>query len=163
MIFLACGRETSIADVFKHTLVYKGQGHFPGLISVRYISVGISLVEIIKGTSCQSSLAPYHINPSFHITSSWEYFIRTVHMSKTGYQYCRLCWHGQYRNPFHNLLQRQSVMAHVQLREWGCGKMANILHTTLWNIFSWMRMFEYSLYWNLSPWHQSTIWQHGFR
>ena len=48
---------------------------------------------------------------------------------------------------------------------WGWGKNDTILQTTLWNAFSWMKMFAFQLklHWSLFLRVQLTILQHWFR
>ena len=54
---------------------------------------------------------------------------------------------------------------HYMLSYWGWDKMANILHTTFSNAFSWMKIFEFQIQfdWSLFLRVQLTIIQHGFR
>ena len=51
------------------------------------------------------------------------------------------------------------------LTHWGRDKMAAIFQTTIWNAFSWMKMYEFRLrfHWNLFPGVQLTIFQKWFR
>ena len=51
------------------------------------------------------------------------------------------------------------------LTHWGWDEMNNISRTTFWNVFSSMKMFEFSFKfrWSLFPRVQLTIFQHWFR
>ena len=53
----------------------------------------------------------------------------------------------------------------TSLTHWGRDKMAAIFQTTIWNAFSWMKMYEFRLrfHWRLFPGVQLTISQHWFR
>ena len=55
------------------------------------------------------------------------------------------------------------VYAQTHSTHWSRDKMTANLHTTFWNGFSWMKMYEFRLtfHWNLFPIVQLTIFQHG--
>ena len=53
----------------------------------------------------------------------------------------------------------------MHLTHWGRDKMAAIFQTTIWNAFSWMKMYAFrlSFHWSLFPRDQLTIFQHWLR
>ena len=81
--------------------------------------------------------------------------------------YRRMCWH--WITSHHWLLligiHRSTATCGFLLTHWGRDKMAAVSQTTVWNAFSWMKMYQIWLrfHWSVIRREQITIFQHWFR
>ena len=104
------------------------------------------------------NLDNFNINPillSSNISSKAKQII--AHGCPT----CQMDWEVSVR---HCLCLGFSKPVNV-LTHWGWNKMADILQTPFWNVFSWVKMFDFRLkfHWMLLLRVQLTISQHWFR
>ena len=71
-------------------------------------------------------------------------------------------WHKPCRtfHPWCPCIKTRCLLTH-----WGRDKLALISQTTFWNVFSWMKMYEYCLgfHWSLFLGFELTIFQHWIR
>ena len=103
------------------------------------------------------------------------YWIRFYKLlSRSVYSQYHGCWHlddinSHYFELFspehYSLTTRMVKNVTYNLTHWGRDEMNNISQTTLSNVFSSMKMFEFRLkfHWSLFPRVQLTIFQHWFR